>query len=1386
MSSVRKASHGDFEPKSEIVSVATRKKVKQLRRLQSFGQRLRKLEAQGPSTSTTLLEIEQEWRAILHATCFGPDFLAWCLYILCMPPPQWPLPSYLWVHELTQMVRFQVEADIASDEIFFRAQLAYSKRLDQKDDHSRQAFRQVKGFGMPPIRELQQIIQDDVIVNSGDSASLREIFGNQVGSLSVNFPINLNDHCCQVQEIHSDWAVVSVPDSFPECVDAPLEASLKQIQYTIAPGEIAQRLSDFWVPIWQRDEPIADPFAMTEQIQQLLQELPPHPDVHINMVDVNLWTSSIRKLKSRAARGIDGISAPELAILPSSLVEMLANTMSKYGQGFPSWFMIGIVCPLPKAHLPKASQTRPVTILAQLYRLWASVAASVILPVFASWMPVSVTGMLPTRGAADSAYRQQWLIEQARIKNSHLSGLVLDLKKCFNCIKWTLGANLVHQCGVPLALLRQWMGCLCNLVRYWQISGSHFLAGGTSCGFPEGDVMSVIVMVSLACSWVVYVASKFPRQNSISLSAYADNWSWTLLDSFDHSRALRATSELLELGGLEIDWDKTWFWVSNPRDSSAVLQDLVHMCPPGQPKQLDSAPDLGFQMQYSGTSRLGIKACRLEEGLRRLMRLGAMSHPLSVKEHLVIASIFPCMFHAVETRPISHDTLRRIRTRVANAILGHSHSSSPAIALLLTRNGILDPGFWTLKKTLLAARQFLLRCHDDTRIDFLELAASFGGNLTAVKGPASSLAWQLHQVGWSISRAGLLHVSAFLSIPLLESSAKRVSRFLVHAWQEDLVQMFTSRHSIFGLPDVATIPTVQVLNRFSDKQRLHLLKEISCGYQLETQKCFWDKSVEPEERGLCRFCKKVDSKEHRLLFCPVGQEVRKQYPEAVESLITSDSSMSRFPVIHMHQDFAALQQVQNCHPSPCFSDAIFAKVKQFTDKGIVPHWFTDGSTINPASPLCRYAAFAIVLDLCENNEERIQISDQYRHSQQEPPSFVVAACSRCCGEQDILRAEMSAIIAIIETFPGIIHTDSQVGITNVLFTLRCTKKWGCGHLEHFDLLIRLWQIRDDIEISLEKVKAHRKVEEIEDSLERYWAMGNKVADCRAAWAASHLLPDLVVALQRMHIKQQKDQALLFQVFQMHLDLAKARAIEESQEVAVSTSPVGPNAQDIFNAFVNWEVQVPIPFLGTAVTSHCHDSAWGYQVICQFVSWLACLRWPPDDRGPLNKACGISWTELGLSFAFYIGDFLPILRGTGEQRRVIFPGSNDSLSEWQVSTNEIGHCLKQIYDHTMSITYGFRLPDFQKSKVASLYVQGAAAFTTGWTIRPQIPCQREVASLIRHQLEQYGGKGLEFSPRFPFRSGADRVLSGSWLSRQRKAKMSQLKAAKDRRQVGFVL
>ena len=98
-----------------------------------------------------------------------------------------------------------------------------------------------------------------------------------------------------------------------------------------------------------------------------------------------------------------------------------------------------------------------------------------------------------------------------------------------------------------------------------------------------------------------------------------------------------------------------------------------------------SANDLGYQMQYSGQSKLGVIKTRLENGTARLDRLRLRPHDVEVKEHMLQSSIFPAMFYGCDIRPISSDSLEAARSKAAHALCGENTNMSPAIVLAITQ-----------------------------------------------------------------------------------------------------------------------------------------------------------------------------------------------------------------------------------------------------------------------------------------------------------------------------------------------------------------------------------------------------------------------------------------------------------------------------------------------------------------------------------------------------------------------------------------------------------------------------------------------------------------------------------------------------------------------------
>ena len=230
----------------------------------------------------------------------------------------------------------------------------------------------------------------------------------------------------------------------------------------------------------------------------------------------------------------------------------------------------------------------------------------------------------------------QFEIEVAKAQHQAKSGLVLDLRKCFNCTRWTFGYAMLQKLGLPPFLLRQWFLSLQVLSRCWIINGESWPAGHVTCGFPEGDTLSVLVMIGVSLAWIFFVAHHLRGRTVVALTAYADNWGWHLNDAFGHELAMTATLDLLDTAGLQIDW--TWYWSTRNHDA-ATIASLLQPVANHSIKRVSTANGLGLQMQYSGQKSRGLQKGRIDVGCARLDRLAAMPHALAIKERMVRTSI---------------------------------------------------------------------------------------------------------------------------------------------------------------------------------------------------------------------------------------------------------------------------------------------------------------------------------------------------------------------------------------------------------------------------------------------------------------------------------------------------------------------------------------------------------------------------------------------------------------------------------------------------------------------------------------------------------------------------------------------------------------------------
>eukprot|EP00435_Cladocopium_sp_Y103_P012086 s3797_g3.t1 len=1092
-SPVKKARQGSFEPSTEVLSMSGRRMVKQVRRLESLHRRMQKLEREGQTKPNTVKELQTEWTTILRSHCAGEPFLQWVCSFPDFEYPTWPLPTAAWLYQTLQLTRHHTEILLQHDQQIQMRKTAYARHVD-RSCNNKHAYAMVRGPGLPRVFEIGKTVAFDAMIVPEEVPTKVWVYADalDIVDLSCDFPISIQTHTAKIVELQDHCFLAELADAVDTWDE---EVHILQHQFVISPVDVAKQLDSFWMPIWTRDAAnmdFLDLEAHQTSFHSLLSQIPPHPQIAVDMQDPVAWTTAITKLKAASARGTDLISAQEIKMLPTCFIQHLARVLANYPDGFPGSFMHGLVCPLSKTEdIPRADQTRPITLLPQLYRVWAAVTTLQITKVLCTWIPPEVTGLLPGSGAASTAYFTQFLIEEARKAHKQMSGLTMDLTKCFNNIRWDFGFHALLALGIPKHLLVVWIKSLQTLTRHWLLSNAVITAGPGTCGFPEGDQYSVLVMVALCVIWSSHAKAVMPAAQHF-LSAYADNWSWMSAVVETHLPVLRHTLEVTDAAGVQIDWSKTWFWTTQ-QSLATVIQSFVSQCAPGQSvQQKSSAADLGFQLQYSGQNARGIAITRLQRGFRRLERLQCMPHVLSVKESMLRTSVFPASLHGAEIKPPACDLMQSLRSKSAHALFGANTSMSPAVALACTSGSILDPEHWLIAKSLVTARAFLMQQSPQLQNSFFWICSRFCGTLAQVHGPAAALAWMLSNIDWKIDAEGNVHVNAFQKFSLLKHSKQRLMRFLQKAWMDKLVLMHTTRTKWYQYPDIARDETLAVLRKFPDSKRWMIIREISGAYQLASQKQKWITHSD----GLCSFCQGEDSRVHRLVHCPVGSEVREPFVSLLHELLDEESLLLEYPVITQHPDAEAIELMLYQQAKPVWGEAILSTIRSMLDMHVELHWFTDGSCKHPCQHHTRHAAFAVVLDLCHSDEERVVLADQFRGLPDQVPSFQTACAARCVGEQDILRAELSAIVEVAESVgKGVLHVDSQSAITSALRALHASSPCEFKDCDHMDLLLRLWECRERVSLHITKVKAHQNPTAIADPLLRLLAVSCAYLRC---------------------------------------------------------------------------------------------------------------------------------------------------------------------------------------------------------------------------------------------------------------------------------------------------
>ena len=1315
---------GDYNPATEVYRFSTLKCVRQMRRLQSLQRRLKK-----GFTPQQVPELQQEWHRICRDRSFGDSFVFWCQSHPDIGPlPRW-LPSHDFVWHVEQILRHETDMLLAEDAKIWRRKQEYFRQLDGQHQGFSQAFKLLKSKPSATLSAIQEYTE--VEAHFVHEEPYGTMFLEVDHGLQPNQPASFCGHTCHIVDSARDFVTISTPH---EAEQWPPEGPLSQTKHYSTPAQMFGALSAFWTPLWQR--PLVE--EAVPDLHPFLSNLPSDfPEVSIDLTNPQLWVSAVRSLKPSSGRGVDAISAAELQSLPDLAIHHLGRVLASYTSGFPEWLMLARTVALPKVPgFVKSSQIRPITIMAQTYRLWSKVVCQVILRHFSSLMPVEITGLLKNRGPLDAAYRAQLLHEIALQQGVQEGGFSLDLLKCFNTIGQPQAISILEALNVPSSILKIWKQSIQHLKRYWDLGSNHSTIISCTNGVPEGDTFSVVVMVAVAFTWVCSIKTVAPATR---IGAYADNWGWATRFAQDHAAIFSATVRFVQAMGMEIDWQKSWYWSTDHRHQAAILRALQQHTIVKVTK-VAHAQDLGCTMTYHGPPRYTSTAKRFAEGKKRLGTLASMPHSFETKCHLSNAGVVPVVMMGVEFVPIQPSTFVSFRSALANAVLGESVSRNSAMAISCSPL-LIDPEVEATLRSIRALKKFLANASGDEIAMAFRFLARHNGNAKLCQGPLGTLKNYLQRFGWQVLPDGKISVSSFVALSLRFTGMTVFKIWLIRSWQVDLAAFYSNRQSWQNLPAIDLHSTRQILATFSSSYQTVLLNEISVAYQTATQQQAWDANID----GKCKYCGQEDTRFHRVYTCSATADCRCKHKQLLDELQEMQSPLHELPVLFQQPNADCIHTIHEHQLAAQCSESTLQKLNGLPYR---IHCYTDGSCHHPSSPNTRYASFSVIVDICSSDADRQHEATRWLATRATPPTLLPLLLSRLPGIQVIHRAELYAVVCVTEHLHSTqTHTDSGYVMAAVQKCLAAQHSQQLEMLDDADLLVRLWQALRRGDHRITKIKAHTNPGDECDPLLRYHLLGNQRANDLAIWTNKHLLPTLVQEFDLHHqsFQTDKDRLLEFYHLQIKLNLGRAKleaaGLEHLQSRVVSTQQRHSSLETLQQWKISQAWTPPAPTMD--LSSH---SVWGKTLTLRLLQWLSQLRWPSNLNAP--DEFGVTWLELACSFWQTVGCFIPVKRKDQQSVWRVVPIDDYAQAQLhQVKFSEQAKMLSQWIDQVSDLIDSPVIPKLPRGLVRSLYTLGAGIQSSGIQYRPEYPYQDTTVLALRQFFLQHKSQAMTALPSF---------------------------------------
>ena len=482
-------------------------------------------------------------------------------------------------------------------------------------------------------------------------------------------------------------------------------------------------------------------------------------------------------------------------------------------------------------------------------------------------------------------------IEEALGTRAPLSGVGLDIVKCYNSIPRLPLRMLLCKLGIPLDIVGTFFAAMSQLQRFFQVCDTCGPKFKTTTGIVEGCGFAVPCMLAIGI-WADAVLTQ--DDNHVESVMFADNLSIFHEQPGQLVCALRKLLVFVEAMKMKIEPGKSLLWSTSALHRTQ-LSRVSHHCQ--NIPIVNAAKDLGVDQNYTNkVVKQAWKAC-LAKVKSKLKAISKAKVPRSLCKTIIVNGALACDSYGTVCTYISKSDHKIIRSAIAKATRKAGTGANPWLACNAIQQG-LDPQYRDLCHCLATWKRDLRLFPN--RIDSMHhrFQQPISTN-KATTGPVASLRKATQTIGMEtvLDLDGMTCIYRHIRFPITTTPKKILTQVLQRPWDRFVASnLYNRKEGRLAINDTR-INTI-AYNKLQYREQ-SLMDASLTGKHITNEPI---SKFQPKQDDKCVLCGQTDSCLHRFFACPALVQTRQKYKTTLDSVKKRAITQQTFAMCPYHEN----------------------------------------------------------------------------------------------------------------------------------------------------------------------------------------------------------------------------------------------------------------------------------------------------------------------------------------------------------------------------------------------------------------------------------------------------------------------------------------------------